>query len=922
MRRREIDYRTRIQAIDSNVKTVDHHRAIHERSYKEKLSTLLPRYLAVAERYQASTNLDDPEVSTLNSDLMRSYGEGRYLQSMYAIGKLAVHSLVRSVDRFEARQGKYRGRQASEDAMYKYGAGVVQRGGRREWIEMERERGRAGAGRWVRENEPTVSSFEERLGNSYREYDGRETGRDSERKTQMEEKELNDFYKLSDSKTIIKEVEQKDERRLPKKVQLGIGSKLTDISKTTKTNKIGDFLQPNENKPRKNHSLIPIEVTPLHSKKPLISNFDSSPAPPANPIPRSPAPHPSEPPSPAINHQSPPIAAEWSTASVNDDRNEISIFNANDDDISNNKPVNRSNTSPESATKNPIHGSKNPTQGTQKQTYDTTNPIQSTKNSSQGTKNRSQGTEKQTFGEEIPNQGTKNPTQGSKNPSQGTNSSSNRSDSKNNSPSPSKKKARLKPPLPTFIKSSSLPTKNDRNEKLMSFDDCGGKVQDEVQYKPVFKVHEVKNMNDRLKSKSMSPKERVKRKFELSPNTKADLHRLQKHKRALSADNSLRLVKHNEEGPTFEESMSPVLKPLKNLKNSRSLQIDPTNESPRHEIPLLTPPTAILSPKDRHVQVLKERIKSLNLTPPRQTNPINPMVATAMNPGASLNPGTAANPWTTTNPRTAINPGIAANPRVTMNPGTAANPTSPIKRPQNPGAPVTPKTPLPQTTTKQPANNIINSHQSSSNIQILDMSLTIDDDNDVYRESTCHAMIAMRRSVLTAIPEERYDACIDDDHGKVRHRNEKDSRTKRSASYSERRKKPVRSRRGSLNLEKPGIVKKKVEFFKEVKQNVVPVRYSEKLRLKLLEKKDVGPSVRIRNLVRSIKEQVEDKQRDCDNTLRESYAEMSRSRSRSRHSIADESLFCTYTVADFSFHRSKIGKSVHKWRDGASTDSL
>ena len=79
-----------------------------EKEYKEKMEMLMPRYLAMSERFQTTVNLLDPELETLNGRLLHSFQEGKFLESMYAMGKMAVHSLIRSVEVLPRRRGNSR----------------------------------------------------------------------------------------------------------------------------------------------------------------------------------------------------------------------------------------------------------------------------------------------------------------------------------------------------------------------------------------------------------------------------------------------------------------------------------------------------------------------------------------------------------------------------------------------------------------------------------------------------------------------------------------------------------------------------------------------------------------------------------------------------------------------------------------------
>lgn len=119
MRERERNLRDEIQNHRPSKHSYDGYsrrNARPEVEYEEKLEMLIPRYLALSERFQATVDLEDPEMTKLNRGLMKSYESGRFLESMYAMGKMAVHSMSKSVDALH----RYR-RPSSSGQSYRYG---------------------------------------------------------------------------------------------------------------------------------------------------------------------------------------------------------------------------------------------------------------------------------------------------------------------------------------------------------------------------------------------------------------------------------------------------------------------------------------------------------------------------------------------------------------------------------------------------------------------------------------------------------------------------------------------------------------------------------------------------------------------------------------------------------------------------------
>ena len=69
-------------------------RATGEVEFREKFSGLLPRYAAVCERFSQHVELGDPELRSLNGQLLRAYQSGQTNQTLYTLGKMNLHNMI------------------------------------------------------------------------------------------------------------------------------------------------------------------------------------------------------------------------------------------------------------------------------------------------------------------------------------------------------------------------------------------------------------------------------------------------------------------------------------------------------------------------------------------------------------------------------------------------------------------------------------------------------------------------------------------------------------------------------------------------------------------------------------------------------------------------------------------------------------
>lgn len=69
-------------------------RVSNEAEFRDKFSGLLPRYVAVCERFTQHVDLGDPELHSLNSQLVRAYQSGQTNQTLYTLGKMNLHNMI------------------------------------------------------------------------------------------------------------------------------------------------------------------------------------------------------------------------------------------------------------------------------------------------------------------------------------------------------------------------------------------------------------------------------------------------------------------------------------------------------------------------------------------------------------------------------------------------------------------------------------------------------------------------------------------------------------------------------------------------------------------------------------------------------------------------------------------------------------
>lgn len=1029
MRQTEVTCRNQIQgkAGSRSGAYTKSHTLGQERGFQDKLEVLLPRYIAVAERFQESISLDDPEVSLLNGQLMNSYSEGRYMQSIYTIGKMAVHSLVRSVDRFEARQGRYKGRNLSTEAL----------------TNTERYR-RMDVSGGVLEVEPKISSFDSKLEVLRKQ---KKTDKLIEKIDQLTKKVSNNqrsFDSNVENELAVKRREEDEAKKPLKRVGLGIGSQV--IEPNTNLGGVKTKMKPqnsginviNTEKPRKHSSLTPIEFSPTKPNSLQITKFDSFSTPKRQQL--------------HIHDSNVDIQAAvddhtgmrdgdtcdrpvWqvSVDAMNDrsddgvcvavvadgesrdrrqsrnrgdnddngdyddgrgqetngsheenrdcgddeyDRSEEQNWDHGDKDnhrvqgkkenggihrdyrgkreelrvedkngkasineldnkkilkidphapslrlekqkspsrrgLSNRKPVipsfskqkKTSNaTTPKKLALEPIFSSKstNPKAVVKKPLLFSQTPKTPPK-SLLKIESRASDKKKSKIQSKIPSRGVS--------PKPKSIPSPQNISQKSTTPIKNIKPASPinRPSSKSFIKQFTSNTKNESkytelNDKHvindagdvidgMAMIDDGGVANNENdlcpvsgvsktndgKYEPVYRVDEVKKLNDRLKTKSSSPKSRIGGRLELSPNMKADLHKLQTKVRIQSVGASMMLNTQTENVSVFEKNESPTPIQQGGLIKSAKSQSRKDNSSAEKSKSSNSSTDSQEDAKSRHIRVLKDRINQLqSMTQPNSNSGIITDMRSKIDACSNIQ---------------ILDLSIEDDPHDTMGHKHLTPNSNGIDNVFN-------RKDKKRFTKKQTIINTKETKEFQNNKYRDDIE---ENHNQNKTNFPKQSRSSLKKSILTEIPEERVEK------RRLYFAYGPGSKHRRTVSNSQKSRKAARSRRGSLNLPRSPLSVRPEERPAEKR---VPTKYSEKRKQKLQNKKMPGPAAMIRNMVRNIKEQVEEKQKQYDDVLHESYVEISRSRSKSRHSPDNESIFWTTSVANYSTQRSRNGSTA------------
>lgn len=1000
-----------------------------EKGFQDKLEVLLPRYIAVAERFQESISLDDPEVSLLNGQLMNSYSEGRYMQSIYTIGKMAVHSLVRSVDRFEDRQGRYKSRNLSTEAL----------------TSIERYR-RMDVSGGVLEVEPKISSFDSKLEVLRKQ---KKTDKLIEKIDQLAKKvsiNQRSFDRKTENDLAVKRREEDEAKKPLKRVGLGIGSQVIEpntnlggVKTKTKPQNTGINMI-NIEKNQKHSSLTPIEFSPTKPNSLQITKFDSF----STPKRQQSHIHDSNIDiDAAVDDHTGMYASDtygrplWQVSidAMNDRRDDgvcVAVVDNGvskdllqsrdrgddddnrdyDDDDGRGQETNGShgenrdceddeddkgkeqNWDHEEKYNHMVQGKKDnggihrdyrgkreelraedkngkasineldnkkilkidqyaPSLRLEKQKSPSRRGLSNRKpvipSFSKQKKTSNATTPKKLALEPIFSSKSTNPkavfkkpllfSQTPKTPPKSLLKIESRASDKHKSMIQSKipsrgvsPKPKSKPSPQNISQKSTTPikhvkpaspinrpssksftnqfTSNTKNESKytelnhnhvindggdvidgMAKIDDGGVANNENdlcpvsgvsktndgKYEPVYRVEEVKKLNERLKTKSSSPKSRIGGRLELSPNMKADLHKLQTKVRIQSAGPSMMLNTRTENVSVFEKNDTPIpIQEAGSIKSAKS-QSKKDNSSAEKSKSSNSSTDSQEDAKSRHIRVLKDRIKQLqSMTEPNSNSGITTDMHSKIDASSNIQ---------------ILDLSIEDDPHDNMGHKHLTPNTNGI-------------------------DNVFNrkdKKRSTKKDTIINTKETKEFQNNKYRDEIDEnhnqnktnfpkqSRSSLKKSILTEIPEERIEK------RRLYFAYGTGSKHRRTVSNSQKIRKAARSRRGSLNLPSSALAVRPEESPAEKR---VPTKYSEKRKLKLKNKKMPGPAAMIRNMVRNIKEQVNEKQKQYDDVLHKSYAEISRSRSKSRHSPDNESIFWTTSVANYSTQRSRNGSTA------------